>query len=187
MPIVAIFFSKCFKAIFSLVFLEVNFVGTLGAKWAAASRCQNISLEKLKATNGPQIREENGGIHVKKSKKSWKRNIFDYFLNCLEFSKIIRFQLLDFLEFFGIFAIIAAHCDAAAAGRFILKLFGLLLNISLSVSYLETSWIPSSSKGVQFCCQTSTGLDVWQVVRRVLYLRPGRSWIPSIVGLSHDY
>jgi hypothetical protein len=23
-------------------------------------------------------------------------------------------------------------------------------------------------------CQTSTGLDVWQVVRRVLYLRPGR-------------
>jgi hypothetical protein len=23
-------------------------------------------------------------------------------------------------------------------------------------------------------CQTSTGLDVWQVVRRVLYLRPGK-------------
>jgi hypothetical protein len=27
---------------------------------------------------------------------------------------------------------------------------------------------------VTLTCQTSTGLDVWQVVRRVLYLRPGR-------------
>jgi hypothetical protein len=27
---------------------------------------------------------------------------------------------------------------------------------------------------VTLMCQTSTGLDVWQVVRRVLYIRPGR-------------
>jgi hypothetical protein len=27
---------------------------------------------------------------------------------------------------------------------------------------------------VTLTCQTSTGLDVWQVVRRVLYLRPRR-------------
>jgi hypothetical protein len=33
-------------------------------------------------------------------------------------------------------------------------------------------------------CQTSTGLDVWQVVRRVLYLRPGRlRWCVAVGSL----
>jgi hypothetical protein len=31
-----------------------------------------------------------------------------------------------------------------------------------------------NKKNLTLTCQTSTGLDVWQVVRRVLYLRPGR-------------